>query len=388
MGLGFRIAVRFLKSNKSQTLLIIFGIAIGVSVQIFIGSLIQGLQKSLVEKTIGNSPQITITSDNEDSKIADYKQLIEKIRLSDPNIKAISAVSDNAAFLEYNKKSQSLLLRGFDLEKAEGIYKFKDRIVEGTIPQEKNEIILGVDLKDEYNFTLNDKITIITPDQNFATCKIVGFFDLEVSTLNTGWGITTLETVQTIFATDDRVTSIEIQVNDDSVFRTDEIQAKIMITLNQEDFKLVNWKEQNESLLSGLQGQSISSYMIQVFVMISVVLGIASVLAITVLQKSKQIGILKAMGIRNLSTSYIFLFEGLILGLFGAILGILLGLGLSVAFTKFAINPDGTPIIKLFISYPFIVLSGIIATIASMLAALIPAIRSSKLNPIEIIRNN
>ncbi len=209
-----------------------------------------------------------------------------------------------------------------------------------------------------------------------------------MSSLNKSWGITTLTSVQDIFDAKDSVTSIEIQVNEEAVFLADEIAAKIATELNQDNLSVENWKVQNEQLLSGLQGQSISSIMIQVFVMISVVLGIASVLAITVLQKSKQIGILKAMGIRNSSTSYIFLFEGLILGFFGALLGILLGLGLSVAFTKFALNPDGTPVIDLYISYSFILLSGIIAIVASVLAALVPAIRSSKLNPIDIIRNN
>ena len=117
-------------------------------------------------------------------------------------------------------------------------------------------------------------------------------------------------------------------------------------------------------------------------------ISIASILAITVLQKSKQIGILKAMGIRNSTTSFIFLFEGLILGFFGAIVGILLGLGLSLAFTKFALNADGTPVVDLYISYSFIALSGLIAVGASVLAALMPAIRSSRLNAIDIIRNN
>lgn len=154
------------------------------------------------------------------------------------------------------------------------------------------------------------------------------------------------------------------------------------------DIRVDNWKNQNEQLLSGLQGQSISSIMIQVFVMISVILGIASVLAITVMQKSKQIGILKAMGITNRTSGYIFLFEGFVLGILGALLGIGLGLGLSVAFTKFALNTDGTPVVPLFINSSFITLSGAIAVIASMCAALIPAIRSSKLNPIDIIRNN
>lgn len=388
MRLGFRIAMRFLKSNKGQTLLIILGIAIGVSVQIFIGCLIQGLQKSLIEKTIGNSSQITITSNNEDPKITDYKQLIDSIRLSESNIKTISVASDHAAFLDYNGKSQSLLVRGFELNQSNDIYNIYNSIAEGKIPEKDNEIILGVDLKEEYGIALDDEVTIITTNQKFVTCKVVGFFDLKVSSLNNSWGITSLPTAQNIFETGDSVTSIEMQLKDNIIFTADEIAAKIMNTLDQKEYKIVNWKEQNESLLSGLQGQSISSYMIQIFVMISVILGIASVLAITVLQKSKQIGILKAMGIRNASTSYIFLFEGLILGFFGALLGILLGLGLSVAFTKFAVNPDGTPVIDLYISYTFIGISGIIAIFASVLAALIPAIRSARLNPIDIIRNN
>jgi lipoprotein-releasing system permease protein len=94
------------------------------------------------------------------------------------------------------------------------------------------------------------------------------------------------------------------------------------------------------------------------------------------------------MGIRNSSTSYIFLFQGFILGIFGAVAGILLGLGLSVAFTKFALNPDGTPVVDLYINFSFIALSGVIAVLASVVASLMPAVRSSKLNPIDIIRNN
>ena len=122
--------------------------------------------------------------------------------------------------------------------------------------------------------------------------------------------------------------------------------------------------------------------------MLSVILGIASILAITVMQKSRQIGIMKAMGIKNNTSSLIFLFEGLILGVFGAVAGILFGLGLATAFTTFALNPDGTPVVALFIDYGFIALSGVIAVLACLAASLIPARKSSKLNPIDIIRNN
>lgn len=106
------------------------------------------------------------------------------------------------------------------------------------------------------------------------------------------------------------------------------------------------------------------------------------------MQKSKQIGILKAMGIKNSSAAFVFLFEGLILGFFGAVVGVLLGLGLSYSFTKFALNPDGTPVVALYIDRTFILVSGLIAMGASVIASGIPALRSMKLNPIDIIRNN
>ena len=388
MRLGLKIALRFLKSNKGQTLLIILGIAIGVSVQIFIGSLIQGLQKGLVEKTIGNSPQITVSSKAEDKRIYDYSELIGSIRASDPDITVVSETIDNAAFLEYSGNSQSILIRGFNIDRADGIYSLYARIEEGTYPRNDNEIVLGIDLKDEYSLSLNDKVNVTTYNNKSVVLTVVGFFDLKVSSLNTGWGIVTLKSAQDIFDTGMAVTSVEIKLEDDAVFLADEIADKLRWKMLGDNLEIENWKAQNESLLSGLQGQDISSYMIQVFVMVSVVLAIASVLAITVIQKSRQIGILKAMGIRNSSTSYIFLFEGLILGFFGAVFGILLGLGLSVAFTKFAVNPDGTPVINLYINYSFITLSGLIAIVASILAALLPAVRSSKLNPIDIIRDN
>lgn len=389
MKLGLRIALRFLSSNKGQTILIIFGIAIGVSVQIFIGSLIQGLQIGLVDKTIGNSSQITISSNNKDDEyITEYDKLIRDIYKADDNITQVSPVLDNAAFLDYEGNSQSLLVRGFELDKADGIYNISGRIVEGIMPQGKDEILLGIDLKEQYGMQLNDTVNILTVARKTVSCKIVGFFDLKISSLNKSWAITNLSNVQEIFEQPDRVNSIEIQVNEGSIFLTDEIAASVISSLGETKFKAVNWKEQNESLLSGLQGQSVSSLMIQVFVIISVVISIASILAITVIQKSRQIGILKAMGIRNSTTSYIFLFEGVILGFFGALVGIILGLGLSFAFTKFAVNSDGTPVVDLYISYSFIALSGAIAVVASILAALMPAIRSSKLSAIDIIRNN
>ena len=214
-----------------------------------------------------------------------------------------------------------------------------------------------------------------------------GFYDLKVSSINKSWVITSIKTSQDIFDFKNKVTSIEMQVSSKDVFKADEIAIKVGEKLSDDNIKVENWKAQNEELLSGLNGQSVSSLMIQVFVLISVTLGIASVLAITVVQKSKQIGILKAMGIKDRDASKIFLYQGLLLGIAGALLGIILGISLMIIFTKFALNPDGTPVIPIYLDYKFIAISGIIAVGSASIASLIPARSSSKLEPIEVIKN-
>ncbi|MGO1818872.1 MAG: ABC transporter permease [Senegalia sp. (in: firmicutes)] len=383
MKLAFKIAVRFLKSNKGQTVLIALGIAVGVSVQIFIGSLIQGLQRDLVDTTIGTSSQITIKSESNDTQITDYKEKLKTIKNTDDRINNISVSADGPALTTDDDENYSLLIRGLNIDNADNIYDIKDRIYEGKKPQSEGEALIGKSLKEDLNLSLGDNINIVTNSGKTKDMKISGFFDLGVASINDSWMITTVETSQNLFDYDNSVTSIEMQV--DEVFEADVIASKIEDNLK--GVNITNWKAQNEQLLSGLNGQSVSSIMIQVFVMISVVLGIASVLAITVLQKSKQLGILKAMGIKDKTASLIFLFEGLILGVMGAILGVALGLLISFAFTKFALNPDGSPVIALYIAPVFITVSTFIAIAAALLASFIPARRSSKLSPIEVIRN-
>lgn len=384
MKLAFSIALRFLQSSKGQTLLIALGIAIGVSVQIFIGSLIQGLQIDLVDTTIGSQPQIIIESTADDKLIDNYQPILDDVSTNYPGVIHVSPAADGPALVTVDEDNFSILVRGLSFEDAEGIYKIEERLVEGNLPQNKDEAVIGVVLRDEAGIAIGDEVEVIPGFGQSYTLKVTGVFDLQVAGLNSSWVLTTVETAQSMFSYDRAITGIEMQVED--VFAADTIAADIQANQTAA-LKVDNWKAQNAALLSGLNGQSISSYMIQVFVMISVLLGIASVLAITVVQKSRQIGILKAMGIQDGAASQIFLLQGMMLGIAGAILGILLGLGLAYAFTRFAVNPDGTPVVPLYIDPAFIALSAGFAIIVSTLAALIPARRSSKLNPIDVIRN-
>ena len=382
MKLAFQIAWRFLTSAKRQTLIIILGISVGVSVQVFIGSLISGLQKNLVETAIGSSSHITVIPDGGQT-IDNYEDTMTLLSDESDLFTVITPVFDLPGILEKGTEKTEILYRGLEFDSANGIYKLDERLVEGTLPDAANEIALGIRIKEELGLTVGESITIEILG-GFETLEIVGFFDIGVAQLNRSWGVGTLSTLQSI-ASSTGITRIETQLSD--TFEAEALALELDQILESDGLKTQNWMIENESLLSGLQGQSISSLMIQIFVIVSVVLGISSTLAITVMQKSRQIGIMKAMGIKDRDASYVFLSEGFILGIFGAIGGVLLGLGLSYAFTTFAVNSDGTPVVPLSIDAGFIALSGGIALVACLVASLTPAIKSSKMTVIEVIRN-
>ena len=393
MRFPLKVAIRFLISNKAQTLFIILGISIGVSVQVFIGTLIDGLQKSLIDKTINNSSQITVSSTKDDRTIDNFEKKILQIEESDSRIKNVSPALEASAFIKDGNKSYPVLLRGFQLEDSDKIYNIKNRIYEGTwifqrdIEASRKKILIGRELNKELNKKPGDMIKITTPAGRTEEFIISGFYDLGVSSINKSWIITDLNTVQSTFGFDQKITSIEAQILVDDIFQANSISQNVKYNLGSDEVKVENWQEQNKQLLSGLSGQSTSSYMIQFFVIVSVILAIASILAITVIQKSKEIGILKAMGIKNGPASRIFLFQGIILGIFGALLGVSFGVGLTVMFTKFVVSADGTPIVQLYVNPKFIILSAALAIGSSSIAALIPAKKSAKLDPIEVIKN-
>ncbi len=132
MKTAIKIAWRFLTHAKGQSILIAVGIAVGVSVQVFIGSLITGLQAELVDNAIGRSAQITVTAAKRGELISDYTPLVETIEQNQPDTLYVSAVADASGFLRGDDGTDfPVLLRGLDIDKAEGIYRFSEALVSG-----------------------------------------------------------------------------------------------------------------------------------------------------------------------------------------------------------------------------------------------------------------
>lgn len=160
-------------------MLIIIGIAVGVSVQIFIGSLIEGLQVSLIDKTIGNSPQVTVLPEGKQTKFKDSKTIIEKLD-KEESFSAVSQSFDSSGFIFLDDELYPVFMRGLEFKRANEIYKFEDKLIEGRIPSNKGEIMIGKNLVEELSLKLNNDIIFQTPDKSLIKQRVVGVYDLKV----------------------------------------------------------------------------------------------------------------------------------------------------------------------------------------------------------------
>lgn len=397
-----QVASRFLLENRGQTVLILLGIAIGVAVMVFLTALIDGLQANLIEKTVGRSPHITITRTispvgaivtgdpsvniisvdaraKENNPIVDWFVITQALR-QDAKIKAVLPVLDGPALIRHGSTAQSIALRGMNMEEAEQIYKISQSIVDGTSQLQPGTVLVGTKLAEQLNLAVGSPVTLETTGNDPFIANVAGIFDLGVETLNNRWVLADRQRVSYLLALPDRVSEIEIQVND--VFQASAIAREWSVRLP--GYKVESWQETNAALLSGLQSQTNSSYTIQFFVLLAVTLGISSVLAISAVQKSKQIGILKAMGIRTDSVSRIFIIQGAVLGIGGDIAGNLFGALLAQLFIVFASSGAGFSL--LFKPLTLVIIS-MVTVIAATVAAYLPARKVARLNPIEVIRN-
>jgi lipoprotein-releasing system permease protein len=396
------VAFRFLKEGRTQTALILFGITMGIAVQVFLNSLIVGLQRSLVDQIVGTAPHITaampdivpeaalpaepgrptlarvVTNEGNVKPIRDWRPIADQLRKIG-TFRVINPVARGAGFILQGEKSLPVTLQGFNLETADALYNIRSRIIGGRYEVGGNGILIGKELAAKLRAGVGSSLRVTVPSGSTDLYPVNGIFDLGALPANEGWVIVALPRAQILFGLDHGLTQIELQIAD--VFSADRSAADLKAAFPA--LKWLSWKETNTEILQALQSQSSSSYMIQFFVLLSVTLGIASVLAVSVVQKQRQIGILKALGTRTRDVGRIFIIQGAVLGFAGSILGSLAGFGLIQLFlsipsrTRFAIP----------VEWGAIGLSVAVATVAGTLAAFAPARRAARLNPIEVIRN-
>ncbi len=393
------VALRFLRFDRNQTLFILLAITLGVAVQIFLDSLITSLQFSLIDETIGASPHITaegkavlITSEDHGGPSSALRGdftapaepvdnwLNKQLQLeAEPDLLNVLPVLEAPGFLERGGVQRNILLRGVELAPASRLYHLSERLSGGVLQVSGREILLGAQLAEDLSLGVGDTARLVLPGRGPSQWTVTGIVDFKAKGLNSSWIFADLAAVQSAAGTPDIITRFEAQTPD--VYSADRTSD----TLNRRygSLKFGNWKADNAQLLIALQSQSSSSSTIQAFVLLSILMGISSVLGISVAQKNREIGILKAMGATAQSARWIFLIQGLVLGLAGAVAGCAAGWLLIQGFSRLG----GGLSFTIVLSPGLIPRMLLITTLAGMISAWIPSNRSARLNPIEVIRN-
>ena len=394
----WRIALRFLADNPLQTLLISVAISVGAAVIVFITALMTGLQNNVIEKTLGTQAHIRIEATRQHNNFSatpegKYIWALESPRAQRlqtinnwqevrdaldqyPGLNTVSPLISGPAFAQKGNARASVALMGIDPERYAGIIELHDYLLEGRFSVGASDVLIGRQLAEDLGLRTGDKLRLDAGDNRQAVMDVAGIFELGVRELDSRYVYTDLKQAQTLLDLPGGITILELKITD--VFSAEYWAQRIEQLTG---LHVQSWMESNGQLLNALRSQTMTTQMIRVFVAMSVIFGIASVLAVSVVQRTREIGILRAMGSSQQQILRVFLLQGGLLGLAGSLLGVLIGYSLVQVF-----NNLGERLFYIQLEPSMLISAIVIATAAGVIAAMVPARRAAKYDPAVAIR--
>ena len=397
-------AVRFLREGRLQSVFIVAGVAIGVGVIVFMSALLGGLQANLFHRIMSSQPHITIdrprrvatpqrTPGAGETSIATLQLPSQRMNSIDQwqktraqlerraDIAAVSPIVSGPAFVIRGDATQSIQLVGIEPEQYARIVPLPDKMVAGTWRMTNTDLIVGMDFAADMGVEVGDKLRLASVTGTRLTLAVVGLFDLGSRGANKRTAYVLLSTAQNLLDLTGGVSGIDLTTVDPYAA---ELVARSITA--QTGLEAISWIAANGQFFASLKAQEFSSIMIRLFVGLSVAAGIASVLVVSVVQRRKDIGILRAMGGSRGQMLRVFLIQGALVGLLGSVAGSLFGAGLLQVWTVAAKNPDGSPMFAIPLEPSLFVSTAVLATVTGVLAAATPAIRAARLDPVVAMR--
>ena len=397
------IALRFLREGRMQSILIIVGVTVGVSVIIFITALITGLQGNIIARTLGTQAHIVVRPPEDQNRpvlrrdqveiAAKIEKRAQRLRSIDqwqsvfdlveraPGVVAASPTVAGAAFASRGNANKSVALLGVDPARYLRIVKVHESMVAGEFRVSGTDTVIGIELAGDLGVNVGDKLRLTTAEGGNDVVTIAGIFDLGNKEINRRWVFVTLKMAQNLLDLAGGVTNIDLSVQE--IFSAETVAAPLG---RQTGLLVESWMQTNAQLLAALRNQTITTIIIRIFVTAIVALGIASVLVVSVVQKSREIGILRAMGTSSGAVMRVFLYQGAIVGFLGSLLGSILAGALLLSFPMIFRDAGGAAFFEPEVD-PGLFISAIsVAVLTGVIAAVMPARRAAKLDPVAAIR--
>jgi len=393
MGYEFFIAKRHLKGGgifkKAITFISIGGIFVGVTCLITVMSVMNGFHRDLRDKILSASPHIIVMKFY-DEPISDYEQLNEKIA-SIPHVVSASPVIYSKAMLKSESSVDGIMIRGVTQKRLNELFS-------GSPELEPHGIVLGKDLAEALRVSKNDTVTLfgfphrpvyfLGFDTKTRKFRVTDKFDSGLYEYNSILAYLTLEDAQDFFGLRGQVTGIEVEL--DNIYRATEVSKAIDEEIGY-PYRAASWMELNTNIFAALKLEKTTLFILLTLIIIVAAFNIIAILIMMVIRKTRDIGILKAIGATPKSIMKIFMIEGVLLGLIGTALGAIGGFTLSWLLSKYqfiSLPPDVYNISTLPVymrPIDFVIICGA-AIILGFLSSIYPAIKASRLLPSEAIR--
>lgn len=401
----FFIALRYLKSKKKHrglsvnTAISIGGVAVGVMALLVVLSVMSGFHEDLQKKILGANSHIIVRSYK--GPMADYEELYGKLK-DEKHVVAFAPFVLGQVMVSAGNKAHGVYLRGIDPameEKTTDIFRhIKDGnisklYVEGDIPG----IILGRELAASLGLFTGDKVNIVSPVGEIGPMgmlpkikqfRVVAIFEIGMFEYDSNLVLTHIKPAQEFFGMKNEITGLQLRLDD--IYKARQVKADLQQKLGV-PFVVMEWMQMNKNLFSALRLEKFAMFVILVLIVLVASFNIISNLIMNVIEKSREIAILKAIGATSSGIMTVFMLQGLFIGLIGTGIGITGGYLLGYVLNTFEIIKLPADVyylshlpVKMSL-FDFLTVS-FSAVIISFLATLYPAWQAAKLDPVEPLR--
>ncbi|MDH4227061.1 MAG: lipoprotein-releasing ABC transporter permease subunit [Deltaproteobacteria bacterium] len=422
MGYEWFIALRYLRAKKKPTFLSvisaisILGITVGVMALIIVLSVMTGFEEDLKKKILGMNSHLILSEFGLKNSMTNYRELNDKVAKVE-GVTGSSPFIYSQGLLSSGDSVTGVVIRGLDLSTYSKVIVLDEKIKAGSIEGLKvgfkeaagsgklPGIMIGNELARSLGVRLGDEVNMISPTASralagaaprMASFKVAGIFSVGMYEYDSSLAFVSLENAQTFFRLGNTVSGIEVTVKD--IYAAPDIGKRIRESIDP-TLSIKTWMDMNKNLMAALKLEKVAMFIILSLIIIVAALNIISTLIMTVMQKGKEIAILKSIGATSGGIMKIFMIEGAIVGVIGTTLGTVLGILCATnleAILLFLENTFGFRILQPSVYYidrlpsktePEFVIAIIAISLAiSFLATIYPSWKASRLDPVEGLR--